>query len=98
MRLILRISGRLVRLRVQQAWVQLVVFVLLGTHYMHRKFASEAANLSQTAPYPRSDMMCGSIVSPDSSTQREHFSTNTGLSQTPLLGLNKSNSMQRFLL
>ena len=44
MRLILRISGRLVRLRVQQAWVRLVVSVLLGTQHTCREFASEAAN------------------------------------------------------
>ena len=41
---ILRIFGRFARPRVQQAWVQLVVSVLLGTHHMRREFASEAAN------------------------------------------------------
>ena len=44
MRAILRIFGRLARPRVQQACVQLVVSVLLGTHHTRREFASEAAN------------------------------------------------------
>ena len=40
----------------------------------------------------------GSTVSPGSSTRREHFSADTGLSQTPLSRLNESKSTQRFLL
>jgi len=54
MRAILKIFGRLARLRVQQACVQMVVSVLLGTHHTRREFASEAAN-----SFPNSTLAIG---------------------------------------
>ena len=44
MRAILKIFGRLARPRVQQACVQMVVSVVVGTHHTRCEFASEAAN------------------------------------------------------
>ena len=94
MRAILRIFGRLARPRVQQACVQLVVSVLLGTHHTRREFASEAAN-----SFPNSTLATvirGEVLS--SPHPKGTLLYGHGLSQTLLLGLNESNSMQRFLL
>ena len=78
MRAILKIFGRLARPRVQQACVQLVVSVLLGTHHTRREFASEAANSfpnSTLATVIRGEVLSSPQAVPP---EREHFSTDTG--------------------